>query len=296
MRSRDYYGKRRNPWVDRAIAAVLLAMLIYGAAQLISYVASLRQTQELQSELRAAIVTEVPSPAPSPTQAATPDPQATATPFVPFTTLSPWTQPDILLNYQALHERNSDFVGWLHVERLYRVDIPIVQRDQFYYLRRDFDGRSNINGTAFMDVTSSIWPRTDNLVIYAHNMKSGEMFGELHRLMEEPFYREAPITTFNTLYERGSYVPIAAMYCDVTPGDRFFNFATADFPSAKSFDKFIARARALSEITPPYDVYYGDQLLTLVTCVDTDSARRVVVILRRVRDGEDIEALRTMWQ
>ncbi len=302
MPSRDYYRKKRSPWVDRAIAAVLAAVLIYGASQLIGYLAGAWQTRQLQRELRASLTSEEPQLTASPTlettqsPATTPDPRTTATPFRPVTTLSPWTKPEVLLTYQGLLERNRDFVGWLNIERLYRVDFAVVQRDQSYYIRRDFDGRSNINGTAFMDVLSSIWPRTDNLIIYAHNMKNGEMFGELHRLLEEPYYREAPITTFNTLYERASYVPIAAMNCDVTPGGRFFNFCVADFPSEKSFDKFIARAQELSAIKPPYDVHYGDQLLTLVTCVEQDSAERVVVLLRRIRDNETPEQLRAMWQ
>ena len=45
--------------------------------------------------------------------------------------------------------------------------------------------------------------------------------------------------------------------------------------------------------TCPIDVEVNDQLLVLVTCVEKDEYRRVVVA-RRVRDGEDEAALKKL--
>lgn len=306
MRARNYYRKRPNPWPRRIAAAVLTVMLLLAASQLAGYAWQMFRNRSVQAELLAALPDQTPTPTPAPQPAAAPTDApapdvpptaASASPQpTPTATPEPWKTPEILFTYHALWEENNDLVGWLNIERLYRVDFAVVQRDQSYYLHRDFYGRSNMNGTAFLDVTCDIWPQSDNLVIYAHNMKSGEMFGGLHRLMEEPFYRESPLTTFNTIYERASYVPVAAMLCSIRQGEDYFNFCVSDFSGEEAFNRFVARARELSAIDPPYDAVWGDQLLTLVTCYDGDDDKRVVVILRRVRWGEDEEMLRAMWR
>lgn len=308
MRARNYYRKRRSSWSRGIAAAGLAAVLIYAAGQLADYAWQTVRSRSVQADMLAALPSDqptalLPEPSADPAAAqredvpqevqptASPAPKPTSTP-----TLEPWKTPEILFTYHALWEENNDLVGWLNIERLYRVDFAVVQRDQSYYLRRDFYGRSNMNGTAFLDMTCDVWPRSDNLVIYAHNMKSGEMFGGLHRLLEEPYYREAPLTTFNTIYERAAYVPVAALMCSIRQGENHFNFCVPDFAGEEAFNRYIARARELSAIDPPYDAVWGDQLLTLVTCYDGDDDTRVVVILRRIRPDEDPEALGSLWR
>ncbi|MBQ8200162.1 MAG: class B sortase [Clostridia bacterium] len=301
MRARNYYRKRPSPWPRRILAALLTGMLAYAAVSLIRYGVQQQQSRAIQEELQAAICTEMPVDTPivtappaaqeQNTPAFTSVPRPSATP-----TLEPWRTPEILFAYQSLYEKNNDLIGWLKMDRLYRVDFAVVQRDQAYYLRRDFYGKSNMNGTAFLDAANRIWPRDDNLIIYAHNMKSGEMFGELKKLMNEVYYREAPLTRFNTIYERGTYVPVAVVLCTVAQGDEFFNFYTRSFRNAAEFNRFIDRARELSKVHPPYDVRYGDDLLTLVTCYDDADTQRLVVILRRVRDDEDPAVLAVRWK
>ncbi|MBQ8556390.1 MAG: sortase [Clostridia bacterium] len=306
MPQRDYYRKRHSPWPRRILMALLAAMMLYAAVQLIGYIMEQQHTRALQEQQRQALQTEAPTTIPTQAPTATPDPEAsgssdapatlvpTATPQ-PTATLAPWLKPDMLATYQRLYSQNNDLVGWLNIDALYRVDFAVVQRDQSYYLRRDFYGERNMNGTAFMDMSCSIWPRDDNLIIYAHNMKSGEMFGELHKLAEEEFYRAAPITWFDTLYEKGMYVPLAVILCTVQQGPEYFRFYERNFKSQQAFDDYVARARALSKVDTPYDARYGDELLTLVTCYDEADTQRFVVVLRKVRAGENADALAQMW-
>lgn len=310
MRARDYYRKRQSSWPRYVLMAVLAVVMIASLAGLIDYGVQQQQTQSLHDELRASLQTDLPPvtavPAaqtpqpgdPAGEEAYAPDSPTAQTGVVrpaATPTLPPWQTPEVLFTYQTLLERNPDLVGWLKMDRIYRVDFAVVQRDHSYYLRRDFDGKSNMNGTAFMDVSSAIWPRTDNLIIYAHNMKSGEMFGELRRLLNEDYYREKPLTTFNTLYERGTYVPLAAFRCSIVPGENYFDLCVSEFDGPGGFGAYIDRARQLSSIHPPYDAQWGDQLLTLVTCSDADEDR-VVVLLRRIRPDEDRDALVQLWQ
>lgn len=332
MRSRDYYNRRNSQWPRWGLIAVLAVVMVYAAWQLISYALQMNESRNLRNELAAAVQEEETLAQPETTlqpetqvtasssadgtvqqhsgeTAVTVAPEVTTAPVQATATLRPAVSasaaptkvpdrpPEILMTYQGLWERNNDLVGWLNVKALPQVDIPVVQRDQTYYLRRDFNGRSNMNGTAFLDVACSIWPRSDNLIIYAHNMKSGEMFGGMQKLMKEIFYRESPLTSFNTLYERANYVPVAVVLCSIYREDAdFFNFYVANFRNQEAFDSYIARARELSSVNTPYDVRYGDDLLTLVTCYDEAHRQRLMVILRRVRPDEDPQVLAKMWE
>lgn len=314
---RDYYKKKTSPWPRRLLTAALLAVLAISAINLISYGVDLARSRslndELAEEMRRGEALEAQQAA-EPQQTASASraeagtgneaeaaPTQTPVPQLNLITagsqmVNPNQKPEILLSLSGLWERNNDLVGWLTMQALPAVDLPVVQRDHTYYLRRDFNGRSNVNGTAFMDVSCSIWPRSDNLIIYAHNMKSGEMFGGLQKLRKEIFYRANPLATFSSLYERATYVPLAVVQCSIHQGEDFFNFAVADFRNEAAFDAFIARARELSDVQPPYDAVYGDRLLTLVTCIDDAGEERLLVILRQVRENENPDELYAMWQ
>ena len=63
------------------------------------------------------------------------------------------------------------------------------------------------------------------------------------------------------------------------------------FASEESFQTFVAAARERSKIQLNVDCRWGDKLLTLVTCNDEARTERLIVLLRRLREGEDAAAL-----
>ena len=158
-------------------------------------------------------------------------------------------------------------------------------------MNHDFNKQENANGSAFLDETCKIWPRDDNLIIYAHNMKSGEMFGELNQLQNAGKINQNPFVTFDTLYEQGTYVPLAVFVCSVVQADDYFQFYVRNFKSEAAFDQYINRARELSRVALKTDAAYGDELLTLVTCYDQANRQRFVVLLRKLRDNETPETV-----
>lgn len=307
---RDYYREKASPWPRRLLTVALAAVMAIAAGKLTGYVLQGSRTRSIHEELaeevrrgqaleaqQAALDDQTGQNVPLQESAVTEMQLAYSLNAGSGLQTDPAQPPEILLSMSGLWEQNHDAVGWLNVQAVMPDSgIPVVQRDNTYYLRRDFYGQKNVNGTAFLDVSGSIWPRSDNLIIYAHNMKNGGMFGRLQKLQHEPFYRSAPLTTFSTLYERGTYVPLAVVQCSIHRGERFFNFAVADFRDQAEFDAYIARARELSDIDPPYDAVYGDRLLTLVTCIDDVGEERLVVILRQVRMNENTDELMASWQ
>ena len=201
----------------------------------------------------------------------------------------------MLEKYADLYQKNSDLVGWLKVNCLYRINFAVVQGKNNYYMNHDFNKQENANGSAFLDETCKIWPKDDNLIIYAHNMKSGEMFGELNQLQNAEKLYQDPFVTFDTLYEQGTYVPLAVFVCSVVQADNYFQFYVRNFKSEAAFDEYISRARELSLLSLKTDAIYGDELLTLVTCYDQDNRQRLVVLLRKLRENETTETVKATF-
>ncbi len=195
--------------------------------------------------------------------------------------------PELLEDYVALYARNRDMGGWLRVRAIRNIDFAYVRGRNDYYISHDFYGNENVNGTAFLDETCTDWPRDKNLLIYAHNLRSGEMFGELHRLESLQLIRSSPFVDCDTLYEKGVYIPVAVLICAVDSSEEdYFDFNVSTFRNEAEFDAYIARCRELNRVDLDVDVQFSDDLLTLVTCCDDTGVRRFLVVCRRLRADE----------
>lgn len=223
------------------------------------------------------------------------DPRPAVTPFSLAGIQSSTSK--VLPCYRQLHLSNPDMIGYLKIPLIPKIKLAVVQRDNTYYLSHDFSGSPNSNGTLFLDENCSIEPRSDNLLVYGHNMRTGEMFGELHRLRSASFLAGNPFVNFDTLYEEAVYIPLCVGIVSLNPSDAdFFNFTRTDFYNESDFDDFTEQARKVSTVRLNTDMKYGDELLTLVTCCDGSDDRRFIVLLRRMRDDETREsALRTIF-
>lgn len=202
----------------------------------------------------------------------------------------PRDMPQLLQDYVYLYAVNSDMGGWIRVRAIPRIDFAWVRGKNAYYIHKDFYGRENAGGTAFLDECCTDWPRDDNLIIFAHNLKSGDMFGELNRLTDASVLKANPLIDFDTLYEKGVYVPVAVLVCDINPGSAaYFDFNVSTLSTKEAFDAYIGRAKALNLVRCGADARFGDKLLTLVTCYDDANQQRLLVIARALRESETEE-------
>ncbi len=247
--------------------------------------------------------TPVPTPLPTvaaalPVQAAGPTALPTASPD-PYATLPPVPYPNnryktVTTRFTRLQRQNRDIVGWLNVDGL--LDTAVVQRDNEYYLRRDYQGYHNENGAIFLEESISLDTRPYTLILYGHNMKTGAMFGSLRNLEDIGFYRKHPIVTFDSIYEDGRYVIFSVAEVSLKTTDRnYAGFYRLNSCTRMEREDIIDDLINLSVHTCPIDVNADDQLLLLVTCVDDDAERRVVAA-RRVRPGETEEQLISLLQ
>ena len=198
------------------------------------------------------------------------------------------TTPPVDEAFAPLLAENADVVGWLRVSDI--IDLPVVQRDNEFYLSHGLDGEPLRSGALFMDEANRLFPADDNTLVYGHNMKDGSMFGRLSRYASASYLRENPIVEFSTLYETGEYVPFAAFHASMDAEDgEYFEVRKLAFAMEDSFDLFIEQLRARSVYSVPIDVSYGDALLSLVTCSYEQDDGRFILVCRKMRDGETRE-------
>ncbi len=235
------------------------------------------------TEAPSAIPTELPESTPSPVPTATPQARLSKLPYPnnPYSITSS--------RFQKLKRQNEDIIGWLTITDM--VDEAVVQRNNTYYLDRDYKGYHNKNGAIFLDEVIDLRTRPYTLMLYGHNMKSGLMFGGLRNFENPTYYRRSPFITFDTAYEDGKYVIFAVGTISTDAKNwRYVNFAHLLSSSIPLRTQAIASLNRFSVYNGLIDVQPEDQLLILVTCVDAVEDRRIVAA-RRIREGESEDDL-----
>ena len=297
------FVSRKERLLRLAASAALCCAALVCVWQLIRYAVDDRRAKDASAALRAEYYSQPastlqPSALPAETEA---PPAAAAAP-------SPSPQPDTLpavrypnnpyatvnSRFRKLRQQNGDIVGWLKIDGM--LDEAVVQRDNAYYLARDYRGYHNVNGAIFLDESCALDTRPYTLILYGHNMKTGAMFGSLRHYENLRYYKANPFITFDTAYDEGEYVVFCVATVGVTPESRSsVNFALLESLSLSQREEALETLTGYSLYKTSLDVQPDDQLLLLMTCVDDDSERRVVAA-RRLREGENRERLEKIVQ
>lgn len=289
----------KKPMSKWRIAVLILcaAVATLSCLMLISYFSDLARENRMNDELRELYhdgenpwVTSTPI-TPEPTATVTPVPTAAPAP----TEVIPQMLPRIQYPGQGaflmptekflkLKQKNTDIIGWLTVDEV--VDNAVVQRDNEYYLTRDYLNKKNVNGAIFLDESISLQTRPYTLMMFGHNMKTGAMFGKLLKYKECTWYRKHAYASFETQYEEGEYIIFSAGKIQAVPGPNYVNLYALMTDLPESRESVIRQLQNVSFFHTGIDVRPEDQLLLLVTC-DGDKEERFVVAARRLREGEN---------
>lgn len=185
--------------------------------------------------------------------------------------------------FAALRQRNEDFIGWISIEGT-NLDFPVMYRpdSKDFYLRHGFDGEYSNYGVPYLDedCTLTAENRSQNLVIYGHNMKTGTIFGCLTDYKKADTYRKHPVIEFDTLYGDGSYEVFAAFAIDVVEEPDFAYYDAIDLDES-AFNAFVAEVKRRSDVDSGITPVYGEDLITLSTCEYSTANGRYVVCARR---------------
>ena len=179
----------------------------------------------------------------------------------------------IVVDFEALTERNGDVCGWLYCPDTV-ISYPVVQaEDNSFYLHRDIDLNYSSYGTLFTETMSEKNFDNDNSIIYGHHMKDGGMFAGLVNYAKKSYYEKHPVFYLNTP-EMNYRVEVFAAFLTDMYSDAYNNA----FDSDEEMQTWLDIAKALSAIETDVEVSPGDRVLTLSTCTyEYDTARYVVM-------------------
>ena len=196
-------------------------------------------------------------------------------------------EPVVLPEYRELSERNGDFFGWLKIEDT-PIDYPVTHtpEDPQYYLHRSFDKSKSQSGTPFLD--AACYEGCGIYIVYGHHMKNGTMFGSLPDYGKKAFWETHKTIRFDTLYKRGEYEVIAALYskiyADGEEGFRYYEYTDLTDPSV--FREYMDNVRAEAIYDTGGEAEYGENLLVLSTCnYHTDDGRFVVIAKEKLGEN-----------
>lgn len=195
--------------------------------------------------------------------------------------------PPILEEYAELHEQNPEMVGWLKIEGT-NIDYPVMQSsaDEYdYYLRHAFDKTENKNGIPFVDARNNIINRDTNLIIYGHNLRSGQMFGTLKQYLDgEDYLKEHQTIRFDTIYEKATYKIVGVCLAKVEYQDedkfRYYNFLNTG--NKKEFQNYLENIQKLEVYGNKIDISYEDELITLSTCNNYVEDGRMFIVAKKI--------------
>lgn len=265
-----YLRKRKKsfPWI--AVLSLIAAVLAIVVACLISRIP--------QDEKQVRSIPTAPAPIATEQTYA---PTENVTPTTGETTLPPETEPQILPYFADMAAQNPDMVGWIKIDGT-KLDYPLMYTpdDEEKYLHRDFDGNFSVGGLPFISADCSLEPRSDNLILYGHNMANGTMFHSLMNYDQKNYWQEHPVIHLSSLYEETEYEIIAAFYDQIyLKSDTCFKFYQfIDAEDETSFNEAIIYFKEHALYDTGVTAEYGDKLITLVTCAyHVDNGRFVVV-------------------
>ena len=208
-----------------------------------------------------------------------------------------------LPSFDALLDINKDVVGYIRINGT-SINYPVVRgEDNDHYLNHDIYGNINKSGTVMMDYRNDIKKndKSDNFIVYGHNMAIGTYFAGLNEYWrtlydsyESPsmkMYKEHPTITFNTLYEQSEWkiFAIGLYNTNYNHGEVFDYINKLSFRNSEEFNDYIIEIMDRSDIFTDVDIQYGDDILTLSTCVwpyPDNKYIRLGVFARKVRKGE----------
>lgn len=179
-----------------------------------------------------------------------------------------------------LRKRNKDVIGYLEIPDT-TISYPVMQKkdNPDFYLNHDIDKNYSFYGTPYLSAYCDL-EKSDNLIIYGHNINGGKMFGALIQLRDENFYKKHKNILFTTK-DKKKYKIFSVI--SVNKND-FPYWKCVMAQDESDYDTFINKAKQYSiydiDITPKY----GEKILTLSTCDNSrgDDYRFVVFAVELV--------------
>lgn len=192
----------------------------------------------------------------------------------------------ILPEYINLYKENEDLYGWITIEDAddTKVDYPVMftPDSPSFYIHKNWEKKESSLGSLWIDERTS--DNSANVIIYGHNMKSGEMFGSLDKYTNQSFYKEHRYIQFDTLYERATYeiISVTRTEDDQTNNSRYQFYDHIELDTKEEFQEYIEQAKKNACYHIETTAEFGDHLITLSTCGYWSENARLLIIAKKI--------------
>ncbi len=188
-------------------------------------------------------------------------------------------KPFLNIDFKTLTAINPDTVGWIKVDNT-NINYPVVKsRNNSYYLNHSFDKTINKNGWIFMDYRNNPVDFGHNTIIYGHNMRTETMFSTLKNVKNPSWYSNTSNLTIR--YNTTSASTIWQIFSIYTIDKETF-YLTTEFYDDNSIQTFYNTLIGRSIHNFNVKLTTSDKILTLSTCDQSSSSKRLVVHARLV--------------
>ena len=185
------------------------------------------------------------------------------------------------IKLDELKKINKDVAGLIKVDGT-NIYYPVMQSsDNKDYLRKNINGNYDLNGSIFIDYECRLG-KSDNTIIYGHNMDNENMFSDLVKYNDKEFYEKHRSISLYGDGKEQKYRVIGVYNLDITKR------STYDFNIYVKNDGRTDPVKYIENLKK-HTVYYDNtadinentKFLTLATCTDTAGDFRTVVVAVR---------------
>lgn len=186
---------------------------------------------------------------------------------------------DMLPEYQALWEENTDFAGWVSIDGT-GIDYPVMwtPEEPEYYLHRNFHEETSFGGTPFAVGDGFDLGGEGAVFLYGHNMRNGSIFADLLKYREKSYWEEHSVICLDSLWEYRQFRIFSVMYArekDWTDPEGLFYHPKQKMKSSKA--DFFERLQEAGFYETGVEFEENSAIVLLVTCSYQEKDGRFVV-------------------
>lgn len=176
------------------------------------------------------------------------------------------------IDFIKLKEINNDVFAWLKVDGT-NINYPIVQTtDNDYYLENDIEHSKTTEGWPFMDYRNSKMMSDNNTIFYGHNLLNGTNFGSISKVFTKDWFKKS--NHLITIIVNSKKYTYEIFSCYET-GDEV-DYLQNIFYDSDEYDQFLNNIKGKSKYDFKVNVTFEDNIITLSTCKDDNSGRKVI--------------------
>ena len=177
-----------------------------------------------------------------------------------------------LINKDDLSKINSDYKFWIEVPGT-NINYPVVQtNNNEFYLNHNFYKQNSIGGSIFLNSRDNI-NKSQNLIIFGHNMKNKSMFGTLDNFKDKTFFNN---NKYIYLFKDNKKYTYEIFSGAIVKGSD--NYLITDFSHKKDFKNYIKMINSKSIVSRKLTFDNNSKILTLSTCsYEFDDARFIIL-------------------